>query len=218
MQVAVVGDDHPAGAHDGARRGYGIVVDQGVQQACRQAAARGPAHLHRLELLARQHPATDIEDDLPQRVAHGHLGQAAPAHLSGQAEHLGALALLGPYLGVLPAALGDYPGDGRERLDVVDVGGLSPEPRVGGERRSRVRHAALALDRGHQRGLLAADESAGPLLYPDLETPVGPEDILPQEPFLVALVDGRYPAASRQGGTPRGSICSPAGPLSRTPR
>ena len=38
--------------------------------------------------------------------------------------------------------------------------GQAPQPALRRERRARTRRAALALDRGHQRRLLAADERA----------------------------------------------------------
>ena len=47
--------------------------------------------------------------------------------------------------------------------------GQSHRPLIGRERRPHARHAALALDRGDERGLLAADEGAGALLELDVE-------------------------------------------------
>ena len=46
-----------------------------------QAAARRPAELHGLELRARQHAAADVEDDVPQGGAHGHLDEPPLATL-----------------------------------------------------------------------------------------------------------------------------------------
>ncbi len=75
-------------------------------------------------------------------------------------------------------------------LDVVDVGGLAPEPGDGGEGRSRTRFAAAAFDGGNQRGFFAADESAGAALDVDFETERCAEDILSQEAMLRGLGDG----------------------------
>ena len=88
----VVGHDHAAGAHDGAGRGEALVVDRRVEQARRHAAAGGAAELDGLELPAVLDAAADVEDDVAQRRAHGHLDEAAVDDLAGEAEGLGALA------------------------------------------------------------------------------------------------------------------------------
>ena len=66
----------------------GLVVDRRVEQVRREAAAGGTADLHGLELPAGRHAAADVEDDLPQRDAHGHLDQAAVDDLAGEGKTL----------------------------------------------------------------------------------------------------------------------------------
>ena len=123
----VVGDDHAAGADDGAGRGQALVVDRRVEQARRHAAAGRAAELHGLELLAVLDAAADVEDDVAERGAHGHLGEAAVDDLAGEAEGLGALARVVAEGGVGGRPVGDDPGHVGPGLDVVDVGGLAPE-------------------------------------------------------------------------------------------
>ncbi len=185
----VVDDDHAAGADDGAGGGEALVVDRGVEQSGRHAAARGTAELHGLELAAVLDAAADVEDDVAQGRAHRHLDEAAVDELAGEREGLGAAARLDAQGSVRLGAVGDDPGDVGERLDVVDVGRLAPEAgdrRVG---RARARHAALALDRGDQRRLLAADEGAGAELQVQVEAPARAEDVVAEVPSCLGVGD-----------------------------
>ena len=93
--VVLVQDHHAAGAHDRAHAGQGIEVHRHVEELGRDAAARRTAGLDRLELLVRvQHAAADVEDDLPERDAHGHFDEARVLDLAGQGEHFRALRFL----------------------------------------------------------------------------------------------------------------------------
>src|SRR6185437_9438219 len=56
-----------------------------------------------------------------------------------------------------------------QRLDVIDDRRLGVETLERGERRLEPRHAALALERLEQRGLLAADVRARAAVHDDLE-------------------------------------------------
>ena len=80
----VVDDDHAAGAHHGAVPGEVLEVEGGVEQFRREAAAARPAELDGLELVAVPHAAADVEDDLAQRGAHGHLDETGVPHLAGE--------------------------------------------------------------------------------------------------------------------------------------
>ena len=84
-------------------------------------------------------------------------------------------------------------------LDVVDVGGLAAEAALGREGRTRPGPAALALDGGDERGLLAAHEGAGALDDLDVEVEAAAQDVLAQEAALARLVDGALEALDRQG-------------------
>ena len=71
-----------------------LVVDLDVQVLRRDAPAGGSADLHGLERLAVGDAAADVEDDLAQRDAHGHLDEARVHHLAGEGEDLRALRVL----------------------------------------------------------------------------------------------------------------------------
>ena len=83
-------------------------------------------------------------------------------------------------------------------LDVVDVAGLAPEAGDGRVGRPRPRLAALALDRGHQRGLFAADERARAFLDLDVEAEVRAQDVLAEQAELARLRQRDLEAADRQ--------------------
>ncbi len=59
--------------------------------------------------------------------------------------------------------------------------------------------AALALDRGHQSGLLAADERAGAQADVDVKIKAGVKDVLAQQAVLTGLLDGNLQALDRNG-------------------
>jgi len=107
-----------------------------------------------------------------------------------EGEDLGPLALLGAGARVPLGALEDDRGDVGEGLDVVEHTGLAPEARDGREGRPRARLTAMALDGGHQRGLLAADEGARAHADLEVEVEAAPEDVLAEQPVLARLVQG----------------------------
>ena len=78
-------------------------------------------------------------------------------------------------------------GDG---LYVVDDGRLGVEALDGGEGRLHARVAAVALQAGEQRGLLAALVRTGAAVDDDAQVCVGAEDFFAQEALLGRLLDG----------------------------
>ena len=78
----------------------------------------------------------------------------------GQGEHLGALALLGADRGEPLAAVADDRRNVGEGLDVVDQRRAAPQARLGRERRTRARAAALAFDRGDQSAVSSPHTNA----------------------------------------------------------
>ena len=163
----LVHDDEAARAHDGAELLQRLVVDGHVEVPVGHAAARGAAELHGLQGLAAGHAAADLVDDLAELHADRHLDQAGVGDVAAQGEDLGALALLGAGRREPLGALHDDRVDVGVGLDVVEHAGLAPEALDRRKRRARARLAAVALDRGHEGGLLAADEGAG--AHADLE-------------------------------------------------
>ena len=59
--------------------------------------------------------------------------------------------------------------------------------------------APLALDGGHEGGLLAADEGAGAQADVDVEVEAGLKDVLAQQAVLPGLVDGHLEAVDGDG-------------------
>ena len=196
--VRLVHDDEAARAHDRADLRERLVVDRRVEELRRDDAAGGPAGLRRLELVAAADAAADVEDDLAQGGAHRDLDEAGVVHLAREREHLRALRRRRADLAEPLRALVDDDGDVRERLDVVDDRRTPPEALDGRERRTRTRHAAVALDGLQQGGLLAADERAGAEAELDLEVEAAAEDVLAEEPELRRLPDRHLEAVDRE--------------------
>ncbi|OPY04819.1 MAG: hypothetical protein A4E67_02230 [Syntrophaceae bacterium PtaB.Bin038] len=164
----------------------------------RDTAAGGAAQLGRLEFLSAGNPSADVVDDRPQRGAHRDLHETHVVHVAGEGEDLRPLALLGADAGVPgPAAQDDLPDVG-EGFHVVQDARLLPETGDGGEGGPRAGHAALALDGGHQRRLLAADEGARALVDLDVEVEARAEDVLPEQAHLARLGEGHVEAVDRQ--------------------
>ncbi len=178
MHVRLVHDDHAAGAHDGA----------GLRRATRSRRAvsrswagmqppEGPPSLDGLECRPSRDAAADVEDHWrsvePIGTSTRPLLTILPASEKALVPLLVSRAERGVPVGA-PCRRSGHVGTG---LDVVDDGRLAPQARDGREGRPRARHAALALDRGDQRRLLAADEGAGALLDLEPEGEAGAEDV-----------------------------------------
>ena len=86
-----------------------------------------------------------------------------------------------------------------KRLHVVDDRGLAEQALVGREWRLVLRLAAVALDGGDERRLLAADKRAGAEADVDVKVEPAVENILPQQPVFTRLPDGDFEALDRDG-------------------
>ena len=109
--------------------------------------------------------------------------------LAAQSEYLGALGLLGTHGGEPVGALEDDLRDVGVGLNVVEDGGLSVQALDSRERGTGTGLAALAFDRGHQSGLLAAYERARAQTQLDVEIEAGAEDILAEQAVFMRLID-----------------------------
>jgi hypothetical protein len=76
----LVGHDHAARAHHGARRPQRIEVHRGVQVRLGQAAPERAPGLYCLESFPPGDATADVEDDVVEGDAHRHLNQAGPVH------------------------------------------------------------------------------------------------------------------------------------------
>ena len=184
----LVHDHHTPRPHNRARLSQRLVVDGLVDHAGGQTASRRPARLHRLEALTSGNTPTDFVDNLLQREAHGHLDQPAVGNLARQGKNGGALALLGADLRIPFGALSNDNGHGGQRFYVIDVARLTPQPRLGGEGRARAGHPPLALNGGHQRRFLTADEGASAFLNVQVEAEIRAEYLVAQETLVLGLL------------------------------
>src|SRR5207249_12021426 len=106
----------------------------------------------------------------------------------------------------------DAGGHRRQRLDVVDDGGLAERALDRGKRRLDLGPALLALERGEQAGLLAADVGAGPAVDDDVEVEARALDVLAEEPRPVGFLDRRAEDALRRHVFPT-DVDDPAVPV-----
>ena len=144
-----------------------------------------------LELLAVLDAAGDLVDRLAlEVVAHGQLVDAGALDVAADAEEARAAVALGAELGVGLAAHQKNVRGGGDGLGVVDDGGAAVEADDGREGRLDARHAALAFERLHQRGLFADLVGARAGLRDDVEVDARAEDVLAEEALRVGVGDG----------------------------
>ena len=93
----------------------------------------------------------------------------------------------------------DDPGDVRPGLDVVEGGRLIEIAAFDRVDVLGPGLADLALERGHQRRRLAADEGPAAAGHLDVEAEAGPQDVLAQQAELPRLLDGLAGVHHRQG-------------------
>src|SRR5918994_1197543 len=148
-----------------------------------------------VELVAEELQGGDDRAGRP--VAQGALEVAGVDDVAGDAEQLRAGRLLRAH-GTEPVdALADDPGHGGHRLDVVD-GGRGPVQALDGrEGRAQLGLAALALQRGQQGRLLAADVGPGATVHDQVQVEPGALDVAAQQPLVVGGVDRRLEPAAR---------------------
>ena len=118
--------------------------------------------------------------------------------MPGQRKGLGARRCCSAELPELLGAFVDDADRVRERLDVVDDGWFAPKAALSREGRLRPRHAALPLDGGNHRRLLAAYERPGAFHYLAMQRPARAEGAFAQEPACLRILDSRAHALHRQ--------------------
>lgn len=185
--AAVLADhDHAAGTHDGAELLERVVVDRRIEKLDRDAAAGRTAGLDRLDLLRVR--AADIENDF--RAA---WSPSEPRPDPGFFRSPASAKSLVPLLPSVPIEANAAAPSRRisgtlpkvSTLLIIDRDGPASRGR-GRERRRKRGVPPLPFERRDERGLFAADESAGSLLDDDLKLAPG-DDI---ELVLLNLGDG----------------------------
>ena len=154
---------------------------------CRDTSAGRTAGLCSLELLAIGDTAADLFDDLTQGSAHRDFDQTGVVDLAAQCKYLSTFALFGAHRSEPVGTLEDDLRDIRISLDVVQDGRFCKQALDSRERRTGSRFAAVAFNRGHQSGFLAADECACAQSQVDIKVKAGAEDILAQQAVFSRL-------------------------------
>ncbi len=155
--------------------------------------------MRRLELLAALDASRNIEDDRTQGDPHGHFHEPDVVNGAGQGENLGSLALFGPQAAVPGAPFEDDLGDVGERFHVIQHGGLAPQSGLDRTGRLDAGHTPLAFQGIHQSGRLAADESPGSGVDPDVEIESGSEDVFAENPQFFRPFNSQVQTFDRQG-------------------
>src|SRR6266511_2761323 len=188
--------DERAGAEQAAGALDALEVHGRVQVVGGEQRGGGPARRPRLELLAVEHAARRAGDELPGRRAERVLVVARPPHVAAHAEQLRPRRLLRPHGAEPVHPLAEDPGHARDRLYVVDRGRCPVQALERGKRRPQLWLATLALQRGQQRGLLAADVGARAAMQHHLEVEAGALDVTAEQATLIGLPDrgGQAPA------------------------
>jgi hypothetical protein len=135
---------------------------------------------------------------LAERRAEGNLVDARPPGCR-QRGRRAALWIAKADRGERGAAFEHDVEDVRERLDVVDHGGLAEKPLLDGEGGLVARLPAKAFDRVEERRLLAADVGAGAAPHLDFESERGAEDAGTEVPVRERRGDRGSDARERLG-------------------
>ena len=181
--------DKTARTHHTADGGEVIVVNLGVDEACRDTSAGGTAGLSCLELLTVGNTAADVINDLTEGSTHGDLNETGVLDLTAECEYLSTLGLLGTHRGEPLNAVEDDLRNICEGLNVVLDCGRCIETlycRIG---RTGSGLAAVTLDRGHKSGLLTTDERACAESDLKIEIKAGIKYVLTEKTVLISSID-----------------------------
>ena len=138
-----------------------VEVERDVGLRRRQNSARGAARQVAVELVAFEHAAAVLVDELRQRDAGGREVHARLLDAAAHRERAQPLAAVAALAGEPLRPLLEDVAHPVQRLHVVLERGPAEQADLGHIRRPQARLAALALDRLDHRGLFAADVGAG---------------------------------------------------------
>ena len=175
-----------------------LVIHRRVEHLLGNAASGGSPSLDRFYLPSCHCPFSNVVDEGFECSAQRHLHQPGVFHLSHKREDFCA--------GTFRTAGFGEPGwpaghDGRDVVpgfDVVDVGGLSPQSFLCGERRPRSWSSGFAFQRCDQRRLFAANKRSRSFHQFDIKLESATEDVLPEQSIFPRLFDGAIQAMHRQ--------------------
>jgi hypothetical protein len=199
MHVPFGDDDHAARAEPGACAGDARVVErERLDLGGRQHLGRDAAGNHALELLAAEHAAAVLLEELGERIAVLDLVDAGPLDVPGDRDQLRARTLRRSDLAERLGAVADDAGDVGERLDVVDDGRPLVEAAHREARRAVARVALPALERGQEARRLAADVRPRAAVNDDVAAEAGAGDRCAEQARGIRFLDRAGDAPVRQ--------------------
>ena len=195
-----LGDDHhPAGAQARAGRDEaGVVERQRRDLGGGQHLGRDAAGDDALELLAAEHAAAVLVQELRERVAVLDLVDAGPLHVARDRDQLRSRALRRADAVEGRGAVADDAGDVGQGLDVVDDGRPLVQAAHRQARRTVARVALPALERCQQPGSLAADVRARAAVDDDVAGELVAGDPLAEPAGGIGFLDRAGDAPVRQ--------------------
>src|SRR4051794_15039006 len=188
---AVVEHDDTAVADQAVARGEGLVVERRVEQRAREVGAQGASDLYRADRAARERAAAVVVDELAERHAEGRLEQPAVADVAGELDRHRTARATHAEIGIGLGAFGQDEGDGGERQHVVDDGRLAEQAVMRGQWRLCAHEATTAFEAFQQRGLFAANVSAGADAHLEIEAVRGTTDVRAEIAAALRSLDGR---------------------------
>src|SRR5271156_1864556 len=158
---AIVEHDDPAVAEHAPGGEHRLVIQRRIEQAVGEIRAQGPADLNRPDRSAGARSAAEILDEPADRRAEREFHETAAIDVARKLKRLRSARTPQAIFRIGLAAQGENPRGRGEAEHVVDDGGFAEQALDRGQRRLGAHLTALTLETLEQRGLLAADISAG---------------------------------------------------------
>src|SRR5918999_6559123 len=195
---AVVQHDQGAGAQAATRLLDGIVIHGQVQVLLHQKVGGSPARHQTAERVTIAHAASVLLQELAKGGPHGQLPGPGPFDPAARPEDLGPAVLTKAQRPVPVSAPHNDVRYVAEGLHVVDDGGFAPEATELREGWPCPWDGALALERGEQGSLLAADIAAGACMQMELQVIARIQDIPAEITGVIRLADGLVEPPGRE--------------------
>src|SRR5215469_4550319 len=150
-----------------------------------------PSRYDRFNFLSARHTAADFVDHALHVEAHWQLVDAGPIHVARDGVEAGTAIPRCAKFGVPFATAQNHCRNGAESLDVVDDGGAAVQADNSREGRANARITALAFERFHERGFLAAFIGTSAGMREQVKIEPASQNIFAEIPLRVGFRDGR---------------------------
>ena len=217
MQVSSSNDHGAAGAEHRADFRDGVVIHGHVNFVGTEQRTRTATGDNGFQFLAAANAACDVFDEFAEREAERQFVNSGLVHVAGDRIQARAAIFRSAETGVPFAAATNDRRHGAERFDVVDHRGTAVKPDDSRKRRPDTRIAALAFERFHQRGFLAALVSARARVRGQLKIESAAENVFAEITFVVRFGDRRFHDVNACSDTRHECRCSPDASQSRAP-